>query len=274
MKSILKSEPVKFLTVILTTILLTTLIQCTTSSGNEEADSVSADSTGKSGDEVPEGSTVNQENDTGDQSSDPRELLDKMVLAKIGDSNLTITDLLKMPEIYQLLNTSIIPPKVIVYAAEKAGLTVSDEELEAGIKDYTAGFESIDQYYELSYPEYLPMEVREAHLRNRIYEQKIYIKLVHLKYVDEFGEPSEEEIQERYAKNARYRDLMGHQLGVDPQSLTIDDVRDLIVDEIAMEWMSTRAAEMMDKWSAELGIQNYLEYYGGYGDDIPGQSGE
>ena len=197
MKSILKSEPVKFLTVILTTILLTTLIQCTTTSGNEEADSVSADSTGKSGDEVPEGSTVNQENDTGDQSSDPRELLDKMVLAKIGDSNLTIADLLKMPEIYQLLNTSIIPPKVIVYAAEKAGLSVSDEELEAGIKDYTAGFESIDQYYELSYPEYLPMEVREAHLRNRIYEQKIYIKLVHLKYVDEFGEPSEEEIQER-----------------------------------------------------------------------------
>lgn len=210
-------------------LLALVLTQCTTPAGNTSA--------------------------AGDKNID----LDSVILLSVGDTQMTLKDLLMHPQTYQIVNEGWVQDLSVTQECLKRGIMVTPEEIQEKLLDlYEQVGGSFEEFRAQQFPPYMPDEVIMNTMTDWAKSQLYNEKLRDALYSEQKGSPTEEEIQNVFDTIPWIKTQVAQEQSIEESTVTLDMARDNIIDYLKGTWFSENGQPMIEDLKKQAGYEVFI----------------
>jgi len=182
-----------------------------------------------------------------------------VVLATVGDTNITLGDYINAPSYYVVLHETFIKPELVKMKATELGITVTQEEVQEKYDEYVEESGGFEQFIQ-GLPPSAPASLLPDDLKRNISQQLYIQKILEREFDREHGPPTDQEIQDEFDMNVRmYQNMIANdpEYDVQPEEVTAEMATEQIKESIKNRWISNHAREYIDELVEEYSIENY-----------------
>jgi hypothetical protein len=176
------------------------------------------------------------------------------IIAEVGGHPITATEFAEYYQVRPMLD-QMIWEDLVILECEKRGIALDEMKYEESVNMFVeqrGGKEATKEW----------MDANGIRWADIFYYSKMQILQQQLTE-DEIGEPSEEEMLGLWEeKKDRYKQALSGQLGVLPEEITMDDVRDQIITEWRTAKQSTVFTDLKEKLKGDYNVINYFTLEG------------
>ncbi len=181
-----------------------------------------------------------------------------MVLARVGEGNITLGDLLENPSFYGLVSEQLITRELLEQEALKRGITVDMDEVQQQVDDMieqSGGWENLTS----TIPQSIPISLIPADLRRSALQQSYHMAIMEDRYDNEHGPSTDDELETQWlAAPGMYEGRVAGELGITPEEVTFEMAREEIEEDIRMQWQSERFQTLVEFLKESIEVEFYL----------------
>ena len=182
----------------------------------------------------------------------------KIVLLKVGDTSITVADLIARPEVYKLLHEQMAIEIMVMNELESRGLTLDEVAINFQYETMIMNYGSVDNLKERQFTKELPNILLERHMRATLRMMQAGRLITKDDYIKANGHPTDEQIQ-------AYMDEQNLAPGDVPRSQplpltdpTFEDIRDEVVGMMAQAWFSEHGKFALDELKSHYVVESFL----------------
>jgi hypothetical protein len=181
-----------------------------------------------------------------------------VVLARIDDKVLTLSDLLQFPEFFQFLDQTVILNEAVLQEAARRGIEVDQEEAETKLQemlDSQGGMENVLSQA----PPFIPKSILPEQMRTDTNLSILKETILHLVYLEKNGPITEEKIQKFWDDfGAVVRGQLAPELNTDPESVTYEQAREKTIEVMEQQWTQANSQLEINSLRDNFDSANYL----------------
>ena len=181
-----------------------------------------------------------------------------VVIARVGDADITFGDLIQSPQYYLLFDQALVPRRVISLEAEKYGITADQSEVQARYDALMTERGGYDQFL-AAVPPSIPRAIIPSDIRKSIAQELIMDALIQKAFDEQHGPITDEEIQDEFELDkGMYQNLVTNRLpDVEAEDVTVEMARDDIVQTIRNRWIGNHRDQYFQDLIAQYNVENY-----------------
>jgi hypothetical protein len=185
--------------------------------------------------------------------------LDEVIIARVGETDMTLADLLEVPQLYGFIDEKLIKPEIVRQDAEHRNVDIDMEVVQKNINDSMKMGGGYERFIQNATDQGIPRVLIDDDVRTYFAQQETLNALVGLDYDTVHGPPSERQIREAWDRDAGYfQAKASDDLGISTTDVTFDIARPYILEKIKYDWVQPRIAEYLANLRQTWDIENYL----------------
>jgi len=185
--------------------------------------------------------------------------LDEVIIVRVGETDLTLADLLEVPQLYGFIDEKLIRPEIVRQEAERRNIVIDMEAVQKSIEDSMKMGGGYEKFIESVIAQGIPRVLIDDDIRNYFAQQETMTAVVGQEFDRVHGPPSERQIREAWDRDAGYFQAKAlEEYGISSSDVTLDIARPLIVEKIKYDWVQPRIAQYFTDLRETLDIENYL----------------
>ncbi len=183
---------------------------------------------------------------------------DGMVIAKVGDVDLTLADLLQMPTIYMAVDDGMIMQELLRQEAARRGISLTQEEIQKGLDDFYAGRGGKEKFME-SVPPSIPKSLVDGDIRRMVISQALQKAILENAWEKDHGPVTDEEVDTIWNERGQmFIDQTAAELQIDPAQVTKEMAVDKVKDEIKNRWLMEQQTKLFENLKKTYNVRNLL----------------
>ncbi len=182
----------------------------------------------------------------------------RIVLARVGDTEITIADLLLKPQVFQTIRTDLITQEIIRQDAARRGMSVSEDEIQAKVDEFMEMNGGRDEFM-AQLPQSMPDTLVSADIRFYMEITVLKEKIIEQLYEEEHGPITDEERNETWEENKiMFSGQLAAELSIDVEAVTIDHAMDKVEELIETKWKSEHVNDYFVDLEENFDFEFYL----------------
>jgi len=183
---------------------------------------------------------------------------DGMVIAKVGDVDLTLADLFQMPTIYMAIDDGMIMQEVLRQEAARRGISLTQEEIQKGLDDFYAGRGGKESFLG-SVPPSIPKSLVDGDIRKMVISQALQKAILENAWEKDHGPVTDEEIDTIWNERGQmFIDQTAAELQIDPSQVTKEMAVNKVKDEIKNQWLTEKQNTFFEDLKKTYNARNLL----------------
>ncbi len=190
---------------------------------------------------------------------------DDLIVARVGETNITLADVFQRPDVYVLIDESLIVGEVIMQEGAKRGIVIEQDEIEAKVAELIEANNGWEEFVNAQPKSIPPALLADFIRKNYVLEAMRKRILEHMWDTEEYP-PSEEEIRANWNEHmGMYRARVGNELGIDHGEVTFEMARDTVVEGMKEQFVAARVSspefwhELADTYDIDFYLRNRAE---------------
>lgn len=187
------------------------------------------------------------------------ENFDNIILARVGDGEVTLTDLLMTPGVYVILHDQLIVAELVEQEAGNRGVVANQDDIELSLSMWYESMGGMEFFLENQVPPAIPKSLVPFEIRKNHSIVALQHAVLGDRYDEEHGPVTDEEITEAWNLRPRvYQDRIATDEGLEMEDVTLEMAWDYIRESIRDTWISENMQTAVDDMKEHIVIDNYL----------------
>jgi hypothetical protein len=185
-------------------------------------------------------------------------------IARVGTTDLTLAELFKIPQLYQLIDERLIGNEILRQEVLKRGLTIDMDEVQKEIDNLVMMNGGMEQFLNNMNPA-MPKALLPDDIHSYFVSNAMQKAIVEDEYDKTVGVPTEDTIDEEWDSNMDYwRNVYANENEVDDiTTVTKDMAHAIIVRELKVRWVSENTgmiiAGLRDQYDVDFILRNMVD---------------
>ncbi len=181
-----------------------------------------------------------------------------MAIARVGDVELTMEDLISKPQLYSVIDDGLIMQEIIRQEAARRGIVIEQETIQG----------KVDEFYEMQggYEVFMenmgnnmPLALIPEDVRVFITNQEMQQAILNDVWATDHGPVSDEEITEYWSINeSRLRMMIAGENEIEEAEVTMEMALEMIEEDLKNQWMSENAMTFFTDLRENSDVEFYL----------------
>ncbi len=162
---------------------------------------------------------------------------DNFVLARVGEVDITLLDLLEKPQTFSLIQEGLITNEIIRQEAARRGVDVDMDFIQEQIDNMIAGYGTIDNFLE-QVGSAMPSTLVLDDVRDYFVMQELKNQILNHEWETTRTPIPETEIMYHWSESeTMYKQVLSNEMGIDPEEVTLEIARERMKEDIKQAWI-------------------------------------
>ena len=185
----------------------------------------------------------------------------EMVVAKVGDSNITLGDLLFSFQVLAYLEQGVIEYQIYTQEARKRGVYPSAEKIDEAFKkglEGQGGEENLMKQIPAKFAG-IPKELIMQEFRKGSTTQLLQQAIAEDIFIKEKGDPTQDEVNQMFTQMGDgLKGQVATEKGIKPEEVTVDMALPKIKEALKQRWMGENAQKFIEELVKSYQVKNYI----------------